>query len=36
MSLPPIVRWRYDWRPEPGSAEEKLYAEFLTARDWLA
>ena len=36
MSLPPIVRWRYDWRPEAGSAEEKLYAEFLTARDWLA
>jgi len=36
MSLPPIVRWRYDWRPEPGSAEEKLYAEFLAARDWLA
>jgi coproporphyrinogen III oxidase len=36
MSLPPIVRWRYDWRPEPGTAEEKLYAEFLTARDWLA
>ena len=36
MSLPPIVRWRYDWRPDPGSAEERLYAEFLTARDWLA
>ena len=36
MSLPPIVRWRYDWRPDPGSPEEKLYTEFLTARDWLA
>jgi len=36
MSLPPIVRWRYDWRPEPGSPEEKLYAEFLIVRDWLA
>ena len=36
MSLPPIVRWRYDWRPDSGSAEERLYAEFLTARDWLA
>jgi coproporphyrinogen III oxidase len=35
MSLPPIVRWRYDWSPEPGSLEEKLYAEFLIARDWL-
>lgn len=36
MSLPPIVRWRYDWRPDPGSPEEKLYTDFLTARDWLA
>jgi coproporphyrinogen III oxidase len=36
MSLPPVVRWRYDWRPDSGSAEERLYAEFLTARDWLA
>jgi coproporphyrinogen III oxidase len=36
MSLPPVVRWRYDWRPAPGSPEQKLYTEFLTARDWLA
>ena len=36
MSLPPRVRWEYDWQPEPGSAEEKLYTEFLPARDWLA
>ncbi len=36
MSLPPVVRWRYDWRPESGSPEEKLYTEFLIARDWLA
>lgn len=35
MSLPPIVNWRYDWQPEPGSEEEKLYREFLTARDWV-
>lgn len=35
MSLPPVVRWRYDWRPDPGSAEEKLYTDFLVARDWL-
>ena len=36
MSLPPLVKWRYDWRPAPGSAEAKLYTDFLTARDWLA
>ena len=36
MSLPPVVRWRYDWQPEPGSAEERLYTEFLPPRDWLA
>ena len=36
MSLPPLVKWRYDWRPQPGSAEAKLYTDFLRARDWLA
>jgi len=35
MSLPPLVKWRYDWRPQPGSAEEKLYKEFLVAKDWV-
>jgi coproporphyrinogen III oxidase len=35
MSLPPLVRWEYDWHPEPGSAEEKLYTDFLKPRDWL-
>ena len=35
MSLPPIAKWRYDWRPEPGSAEETLYKEFLIGRDWV-
>jgi coproporphyrinogen III oxidase len=35
MSLPPRVAWRYDWRPEAGSAEEKLYKEFLKPRDWV-
>ena len=34
MSLPPGVTWRYDWKPEPGSPEEKLYTEFLAAREW--
>ena len=36
MSLPPLVKWRYDWRAEPGSAEARLSTEFLVARDWLA
>ena len=35
MSLPPLVRWRYDWKPEPGSAEAALYRDFLVARDWV-
>ena len=35
MSLPPVVKWRYDWHPEAGSAEEKLYTDFLVARDWV-
>ncbi|MFN3544027.1 MAG: oxygen-dependent coproporphyrinogen oxidase [Thiobacillus sp.] len=35
MSLPPIVKWRYDWHPEPGTPEARLYTDFLTARDWL-
>jgi coproporphyrinogen III oxidase len=36
MSMPPLVTWRYDWRPEPGSAEARLYTDFLPPRDWLA
>ena len=35
MSLPPIVKWRYDWQPEAGSAEARLYSDFLRPRDWL-
>jgi coproporphyrinogen III oxidase len=35
MSLPPIVKWRYDWKPEAGSAEEKLYTDFLIGKDWV-
>ncbi len=34
MSLPPRAEWRYDWKPEPGSPEEKLYTDFLRPRDW--
>ena len=36
MSMPPLVKWRYDWHPEPGSAEARLYTHFLPPRDWLA
>lgn len=35
MSLPDIVHWEYNWQPEPGSAEEKLYKEFLPPRNWI-
>lgn len=35
MSLPPLVRWEYDWHPEPGSPEERLYKDFLRPRNWL-
>ena len=34
MSLPPLVRWRYDWHPEPGTPEARLYTDFLRPRDW--
>jgi coproporphyrinogen III oxidase len=33
MSLPPVVRWVYDFQPEPGSEEAVLY-DFLKPRDW--
>ena len=36
MSMPPVVKWRYDWQPEPGSPEARLYTHFLPPRDWLA
>jgi coproporphyrinogen III oxidase len=35
MSLPPLVRWEYNWQPEAGSAEAELYEKFLPHRDWL-
>ncbi len=34
MSLPPVAKWRYDWKPEAGSAEARLYEMFLRPRDW--
>jgi coproporphyrinogen III oxidase len=35
-SMPPVATWRYDWRPEPGSPEARLYEDFLRPRDWLS
>jgi coproporphyrinogen III oxidase len=35
MSLPPMVAWKYDWQPRPGSPEHQLYRDFLRPRDWL-
>jgi coproporphyrinogen III oxidase len=35
MSLPPEVRWGYNWHPEVGSTEETLYRDFLKPREWL-
>jgi len=35
MSMPPIVKWRYDWKPEPGTPEARLYTDFLKPRDWV-
>jgi len=34
MSLPPVVKWRYDWHPQPGTPEARLYTDFLRPRDW--
>ena len=36
MSLPPVVKWRYDWKPEAGTREARLYEVFLKPRDWAA
>jgi len=35
MSLPPLVRWDYDYHPEPDSAEIELYQKFLIHREWV-
>lgn len=34
MSMPPIVKWRYQWAPEEGTQEARLYSDFLHPRDW--
>lgn len=35
MSLPPLVKWRYNWSPEPGTPESDLYENYLKPREWL-
>ncbi|TMG99720.1 MAG: oxygen-dependent coproporphyrinogen oxidase [Betaproteobacteria bacterium] len=35
LSLPPLVKWRYEWKPPPGTREAELYRGFLVAKDWL-
>lgn len=35
MSMPPIVKWRYNWTPEPGSHEARLATDFLPHREWV-
>ncbi|MGD8884105.1 MAG: oxygen-dependent coproporphyrinogen oxidase [Gammaproteobacteria bacterium] len=35
MSLPPLVKWRYNWKPEPGTPEADLYDHYLQPHDWL-
>ncbi len=34
MSMPPVVKWRYAWQPEPGTPEARLYSDFLKPRNW--
>jgi coproporphyrinogen III oxidase len=34
MSLPPLVRWDYDWRAAAGSPEARLHEVFLKPRNW--
>jgi len=34
--MPPIVKWRYDWKPAAGSEEARLYSDFLRPREWLS
>jgi len=36
LSMPPLAKWRYEWTPQPGTPEARLYTDFLPARDWLA
>ena len=35
LSMPPLVKWRYDWHPEQGTPEAELYEQFLVSKDWV-
>jgi coproporphyrinogen III oxidase len=35
MSMPPVANWRYNWKPEPGTPEARLYTDFLVPREWV-
>ncbi len=35
MSLPPMVRWEYGYKPEPNTPEAELYETFLKPQDWV-
>ncbi len=35
MSMPPLVKWRYNWQPEAGTPEAELYEKYLLAKDWV-
>lgn len=36
VSMPPVVRWLYDYKPEPDSPEARLYEHYLRPQDWAA
>ena len=35
MSMPPVVKWRYNWQPAAGTEEARLYEVFLTGKNWV-
>jgi coproporphyrinogen III oxidase len=35
MSMPPGASWRYDWQPQAGTPEARLYSDFLPVREWI-
>lgn len=35
VSMPPLVKWKYDYHPEPGSREAELYNDFLQIKEWI-